>query len=44
MFAGIYDETKHIPAESGGFLHVAGIKYEIDSTIDSTVQIDGNGI
>ena len=44
MFAGIYDESKHIPAESGGFLHVAGIKYEIDSTVDSTVQIDGNGI
>ena len=44
MFAGVYDETKHIPAESGGFLHVAGIKYEIDSTVESTVQIDGNGI
>ena len=44
MFAGIYDESKHVPAESGGFLHVAGIKYEIDSTIDSTVQIDGSGI
>ena len=44
MFAGVYDESKHIPAESGGFLHVAGIKYEIDSTVDSTVQIDGNGI
>ena len=44
MFAGVYDETKHIPAESGGFLHVAGIKYEIDSTVDSTVRIDGSGI
>lgn len=44
MFAGIYDESKHIPAESGGFLHVAGIKYEIDSTIDSTVQTDESGI
>ena len=44
MFAGIYDESKHVPAESGGFLHVAGIKYEIDSTVESTVNIDGNGI
>ncbi len=44
MFAGIYDETKHVPAESGGFLHVAGMKYEIDSTVESTVQMDGNGI
>lgn len=44
MFAGVYDETKHIPAESGGFLHVAGMKYEIDSTVESTVQMDGNGI
>ena len=44
MFAGVYDETKHIPAESGGFLHVAGLKYEIDSTVDSTVRIDGSGI
>ena len=44
MFAGIYDESKHVPAESGGFLHVAGMKYEIDSTVDSTVRIDGNGI
>ena len=44
IFAGIYDETKHVPAESGGFLHVAGIKYEIDSTVDSTVQIDESGI
>ena len=40
IFAGVYDETKHVPAESGGFLHVAGIKYEIDATIDSTVQTD----
>ena len=44
MFAGIFDESKHFPAESGGFLHVAGIKYEIDSTVDSTVRIDENGI
>ena len=44
IFAGVYDETKHIPAESGAFLHVAGIKYEIDSTVESSVQVDENGI
>ena len=44
IFAGVYDETKHIPAESGGFLHVAGIKYEIDSTVESSVQVDESGI
>lgn len=44
IFAGVYDETKHIPAESGAFFHVAGIKYEIDSTVESSVQVDENGI
>ena len=44
IFAGVYDGTKHIPAESGAFLHVAGIKYEIDSTVESSVQVDENGI
>ena len=44
IFAGVYDETKHIPAESGAFFHVAGIKYELDSTVESSVQVDENGI
>lgn len=44
MFAGVYEKTTHVPAESGGFLHVAGMKYEIDATVESTVHIDGNGI
>ncbi len=30
--------------ENGGFLHVAGITYEIDTTIASTVQIDEAGL
>ena len=44
MFVGVYNPAKNMPAESGGFMHVAGIKYEIDSTIDSTVPVDDNGI
>lgn len=31
-------------AESGGFLHTAGLTYEIDTTIKSTVQMDDKGV
>ena len=31
-------------AENGGFLHVSGITYKIDSTIASTVQKDDKGV
>ncbi len=31
-------------AECGGFLHVSGITYEIDTTIPSTVQKDDKGV
>ena len=30
--------------EIGGFLHVSGITYEIDTTIESTVQMDDKGV
>ena len=30
--------------ENGGFLHVSGITFEIDSTIESTVQADEKGV
>ncbi|MBQ3008308.1 MAG: bifunctional metallophosphatase/5'-nucleotidase, partial [Oscillospiraceae bacterium] len=30
--------------ESGGFLHTAGVKYTIDSSVESTVQKDDKGI
>jgi len=30
--------------ENGGFLHVSGIKYTIDTTIESTVQADEKGV
>lgn len=41
---GLIDEEKGIPAENGGFLQVAGIKFEIDSTIESTVQQSEEGL
>ncbi len=31
-------------AECGGFLHVAGLKYTIDTTIEATVQKDEKGV
>ena len=31
-------------AENGGFLHVSGITYKIDTTIESTVQKDDKGV
>ena len=31
-------------AENGGFLHVSGITYDIDTTIPSTVQADEKGV
>ena len=31
-------------AENGGFLHVSGITYKIDDTIESTVQKDDKGV
>lgn len=32
------------PAKNGGFLQVAGLKVEIDSTIATTVVVDANGV
>lgn len=32
------------PQENGGFLHVSGLRYTIDGTIPSTVQLDNKGI
>lgn len=33
-----------IPNESGGFLQVSGLKYEVDATIESSVIADSNGM
>ena len=32
------------PVENGGFLQVAGLKVEIDTTIATTVVLDANGV
>ena len=41
---GEWDDDKDIPAENGGFLHVAGMQYTIDSTIPSSVKTKGDGM
>lgn len=40
---GLWDSEWNSPAEEGGFLHVGGMKYTIDCSIDSTIQKDNNG-
>lgn len=42
--AGGWNEEWDIPAENGGFMQVAGLKYTIDTTIPSSVQVDENGM
>lgn len=41
---GVISPDTGLPAEVGGFLHTAGLKYDIDSSIESTIEIDENGI
>lgn len=41
---GEWDEEWDAPAENGGFLHVAGLSYTIDSTIPSSVETDNDGM
>ena len=41
---GDWDEDWNIPAENGGFLHVAGMQYTIDATIPSSVKTKGDGM
>ena len=33
-----------LPAEFGGFQQVSGLTYEIDMNVDSTVELDENGM
>ena len=35
--------VKELPAESGGFIHVSGMTYEIDPSVESTVVTDDHG-
>ena len=41
---GEWDENRKASAENGGFLHVAGMKYTIDTTIPSSVVTTGDGM
>lgn len=41
---GEWDDDWDIPAENGGFLHVAGMQYTIDATIPSSVKTRGEGM
>lgn len=41
---GTWNEAHTIPNEYGGFLHLAGVKYDIDASIPSSVKLDGDGM
>lgn len=41
---GIWDDEWDAPAENGGFMQVAGLKYSIDASIKSSVETDDNGM
>lgn len=32
------------PAENGGFLQVAGLKFDVDASVESTVKVDSNNL
>lgn len=38
------EENGNAAGESGGFLQVSGLKYVIDTSVDSSVQLDENGM
>ena len=44
MVSGEWDDEWNSPAEVGGFMQVAGIKYTIDATVPSSVTVDKNGM
>ena len=39
-----WDNDWNCPAENGGFIHAAGIKYDVDASIPSGVTTDSNGM
>ena len=41
---GQWDSDWDCPAENGGFLHIAGMKYDVDATVPSSLKIDSNGM
>lgn len=40
---GKFNEETGAPAEFGGFIQVAGMQYDIDTTIDSTITVSDEG-
>lgn len=36
--------SRRSPVDNGGFAQVSGLKYEIDTTVASSVIVDGNGV
>lgn len=42
--SGEWDSEANIPAENGGFIHVAGLCYRIDTSVASSVKTDENGM
>lgn len=43
-YVGLKDEESGAPAECGGFLHPAGMRYSIDSSVESTLSISQEGL
>lgn len=41
---GAWDNEWNIPAEYGGFMQVAGLKYTVDASVESSVKLDENGM
>ena len=42
--SGQWDPDWDCPAENGGFLHLSGLTYDVDTTIPSSVKKDENGM
>lgn len=41
---GGWNEEWNSPAESGGFLHVAGLSFTVDASVESSIVTDDNGM
>ena len=41
---GEYDMEWDAPAENGGFMHVAGMRYTIDASVPSSITLDDSGM
>lgn len=39
-----WDDEWNCPSENGGFIHAAGLKYDLDASIPSSVKVDENGM